>query len=116
MPQDRTLITLAELVSEAGAIVDPTGNDPAVTEFATRYEDDDRPVRGLLDGLEELLRWGADDHPPVVVAQAIVLYLAHRLDEAQDDADTILRLVERAEFDGKPDPAVAQWFEERAAA
>ena len=116
MPHDRTLITLAELVAEAGAIVDPTGIDPAVTEFVVRYEDDDRPVRGLLDGLEELLRWGADDHPPVVVAQAIVLYLAHRLDEARDDAASILRLVERAEFDGNPEPPIAQWFEEHAAA
>jgi hypothetical protein len=110
MPRDRTLITLAELVTEAAAIVDPNGADAAVEEFVTRYEDDDEPVRGILPQLAERLRWGADEHPPVVVAQAIVLYLAHRLDEVEDDPQTILRLTVRAEFDEQPDPPVAQWF------
>src|SRR3954462_7802325 len=110
MPRDRTLITLAELVTEAAAIVDPPGADAAVDEFVTRYEDADEPVRGILQELPERLRWGADEHPPVVVAQAIVLYLAHRLDEVEDDPQTLLRLVARAEFHEKADPAVAQWF------
>jgi len=113
MPQDRTLITVAELVTEAAAIVDPAGADPAVDELVTRYEDADEPVRGILPELPERLRWGADEHPPVIVAQAIVLYLAHRLDEVEDDPETILRLVARAEFHGKADPPVAQWFVER---
>lgn len=98
MPQDRTLITVAELVREAGVIVDPNGTDPAVTEFVTRYEDDDAPVRGVLDTIEERLRYGADEDERVVTAQAIVIYLAHRPEETQDDPETILRLVERAEL------------------
>lgn len=110
MPRDRTLITLAELVTEAGAITDSSGADPAVDEFITRYEDADEPVRGILPELPERLRWGADEHPPVVVAQAIVLYLAHRLDEVESDPETLLRLVARAEFHEKADPPVAQWF------
>ena len=113
MPQDRTLITLAELVTEAVAVVDPEGGDPAVSEFAARYEDADEPVRGILAELEERIRWGADDHPPVVVAQAIVLFLAHRLEEAEDDPETLLRLVARAEFQEQPEPPVAQWLRER---
>jgi hypothetical protein len=113
MPRDRTLITLADLVEEAVAVVDPAGTDPAVAELAERYEDDDRPVRGILEGLEEDLRWGADEDPPVVVAQAIVLYLAHRPDEVEDDAETLLRLVARAEFQEKPETPVAQWFVDR---
>jgi hypothetical protein len=113
MPHDRTLITLSELVTEAAAIVDPEGADAAVTEFVTRYEDGDEPVRGILPELAERIRWGADEHPPVVVAQAIVLYLAHRLDEVEDDPETLLRLAARAEFHEHADPPVAQWLQER---
>jgi hypothetical protein len=48
-----------------------------------------------------------------VVAQAIVLYLAHRLDEVEDDPDAILRLTARAEFHDHPEPPIAQWLLER---
>ncbi len=112
MPSDRTLITVAELVNRAVDVVDPTGADPAVAEFAARYEDEDAPVRGVLEQLPELIRWGADEHPPVVVAQAIVLYLGHRLDQFDDDPESLLRLVARAEFEERAEPPVAQWFAE----
>jgi hypothetical protein len=113
MPTDRSLITVADLVREATAIVDPQGNDPAVMELADRFGDDDEPVRGVLDTLEERLAWGADEDPPVVMAQALVLYLAHRLDEIDDDADDLLRLAARAEFDGQPPEPVVAWLSER---
>jgi hypothetical protein len=113
MAKDRTLIPLSELVLEASAIVDPNGGDPAVAELVTRFEDDDEPVRGILDSLEERLAWGADEDPPVVMAQAIVLYLAHRLDEIDDDPLQIMRLAARAEFDGKPPAPIAQWLQEQ---
>ena len=111
MAEDRTTITLSDLVRRATAIVDADGVDDAVTNFATRHEDDDVPVRGILDGLEERIAWGADEDPSVVMAQAVVLYLAHRLDEVDDDADEILALAARAEFDGRPPEAVAAWLE-----
>ena len=111
MPDDRTTITLFDLVRRATAIVDADGVDDAVTNFATRHEDDDVPVRGILDGLEERLAWGADEDPPVVMAQAVVLYLAHRLDEVDDDPDEILALAARSEFDGHPPEPVATWLE-----
>ena|SRR5215218_3391412 len=110
MPTDRTLISLSDLAHRAAAIVDPDGADAAVAEFVMRHEDDDEPVRGLLDGLEERIAWGADEDPPVVMAQAVVLYLAHRLDEVGDDPDEILRLAARAEFDGQPPEPVADWL------
>jgi len=113
MTQDRTLITVSELVREATAIVDPQGADPAVVEFAERYDDDDEPVRGVLDTLDQRLTWGADEEPAVVMAQALVLYLAHRLDEVDDDPEDLLRLAARAEFDGRPPDAVRLWLEER---
>jgi hypothetical protein len=111
MSTDGTTITLSELVRRAAAIVDADGVDDAVTEFALRHEDDDIPVRGVLDGLEERIAWGADEDPSVVMAQAVTLYLAHRLDEVDDDDDEILRLAARSEFDGKPPEPVRSWLE-----
>jgi hypothetical protein len=113
MPTDRTLITVSDLVRRAAAIVDPQGEDPAVVELVTRFEDDDEPVRGVLDQLEERLAWGADEDPPIVMAQALVLYLAHRLEEIDDDPEELLRLAARAEFDGSPPEPVAAWLEGR---
>jgi hypothetical protein len=111
MSTDGTTITLSELVRRAAAIVDADGVDDAVSEFALRHEDDDVPVRGVLDGLEERIAWGADEDPSVVMAQAVTLYLAHRLDEVDDDADEILRLAARSEFDAKPPEPVRGWLE-----
>jgi len=112
MPTDRTVITLSELVRRATAIVDADGVDDGVTAFAARYEDDDVPVRGVLDGLEQRLAWGADEDPPVVMAQALVLYMAHRLDEVDEDPDELLTLAARSEFEGQPPEPVRAWLEE----
>ena len=113
MPTDRSLITVSDLVRKAAAIVDPQGEDPAVVELAEQFGDDDEPVRGVLDDLEERLAWGADEDPPIVMAQALVLYLGHRLDEIHDDEQDLLRLAARAEFDGKPPEQVVAWLSER---
>jgi hypothetical protein len=113
MPTDRSLITVSDLVREATAIVDPQGEDAAVTELADRFADDDEPVRGVLGELEEKLAWGADEDPPVVMAQALVLYLGHRIDEVEDDPEDLLRLAARAEFDGHPPEPVVAWLSER---
>jgi hypothetical protein len=113
MPTDRTLISLGDLVRHAQAIVDPQGDDAAVTEFVTRHEDADEPVRGQLDGLDERLLWGADEDPPIVMAQALVLYLAHRLDEVDQAPGELLRLAARAELDSPPPAPIAAWLAER---
>jgi hypothetical protein len=110
MPTDRTLISLSDLVRRAAAIVDPEEADPAVAELVLRHEDADEPVRGLLDRLEERIAWGADEEPSVVMAQAVVLYLAHRLDEYDDVPEDILRLAARSEFDAQPPEPVADWL------
>jgi hypothetical protein len=103
-------ITVSELVRRAAAIVDPPGEDPAVEEFAARYEDADEPVRGELEGLEERLRWGADEDAPIMMAQAVTLYLAHRRDEVPDTPEDILRLAARSEFEGHPPENVTSWL------
>jgi hypothetical protein len=111
MPTDRTTTTLSELVRRATAIVDADGADDAVTNFSARHEDDDVPVRSVLDDLEERLGFGVDEDPSVVMSQAVVLYLAHRLDEIDDDPDEILRLAARSEFDGQPPEPVQAWLD-----
>jgi hypothetical protein len=103
-------ITLSELVRRAAAIVDPPGEDAAVEEFAVRYEDADEPVRGVLDGLEERIMWGVDEDAPIVMAQAVTLYLAHRLDEVDNTPEHILLHAARAEFDGQPPANVETWL------
>ena len=103
-------ITLAELVRRAAAIVDPPGEDAAVEEFAVRFEDADQPVRGQLDGLQERMLWGADEDAPIVMAQAVTLYLAHRLDDFENTPEHILLHAARAEFDGRPPENVKAWL------
>ena len=110
MPTDRTLISLSDLVRRAAAIVDPRGEDPAVEEFALRHEDADAPVRSMLDGLEERILWGADEDPPIVMAQALTLYLAHRLDEVDDTPEELLKLAALSEFQGHPPDTVRAWL------
>jgi hypothetical protein len=105
-------ITLFELVHRAAGIVDPDDEDSVVGEFELRFEDADEPVTGI-ENLEERIEFGADEDPAVIMAQAVVLYLAHRRDEVGDDGDEILSLAARAEFRGNPPQAVLDWLEER---
>jgi len=110
MPQQRQLTTVAQLVRRASAAVDPEEQDAVLAEFEARYEDDDAPVRGVLDGLEERLAFGVDEDPAVLLAQAVVLYLAHRLDQLEDHPDELLRLATRSEWRGKPPQQVEEWL------
>ena len=110
MPTEPSQITLADLIRRAAAIVDPPGEDPAVEEFALRFEDADQPVRGMLDGLQERVLWGADEDAPIVMAQAVTLYLAHRLDDVENTPEHILLHAARAEFDGHVPENVTAWL------
>ena len=108
---DRPL-TLSELVRRAVGIVDPDDEDGVVGDFELRFEDADEPVTGI-DNLEERISFGADEDPAVVVAQAVVLYLAHRRDAVDDDDDEIVRLALDSEFKGNPPQSVTDWLEGR---
>ena len=79
-------------------------------EFAVRFEDADQPVRGQLEGLEERILWGVDEDAPIVMAQAVTLYLAHRLDEVENTPEHILLHAARSEFDGSPPANVEAWL------
>src|SRR3954454_18880169 len=110
MPTEPNLISLSELVRRAAAIVDPRGDDAAVEEFAVRYEDADQPVRAMLDGLEERILWGVDEDAPIVMAQAVTLYLAHRPEDTENTPENILLHAARAEFDGNPPQNIRSWL------
>jgi hypothetical protein len=113
---DRQLVILSDLVRRAAAVVDPAGRDDVIAELVVSHEDDDVPVRSVLDGLEERLVWGADEDAAAAMTQAVVLYLAHRLDEIDDAPQDILRRAAKAEWNGQPPDAVADWLRERGIA
>ncbi len=113
MPTEPAPATLSALVRRAAYIVDPDDEDAAVGAFEERHEDDDEPVRGILEELEERIAWGVDEEPSVVMAQALVLYLAHRRDEVDGRPEELMRLAARAEFDGRPPQAVEIWLSEQ---
>ena len=118
MPTEPEPITLAQIARRATEIVDPQGVDDGVTHLFTSLEDDDRPVTTVqdLEGRLALAQDGLDengDNPSVDMAMATILYLAHRRDEFDDDAESILRLTARAEWDGAPPAAVQNWLEAR---
>jgi len=118
MPTEPEPLTLAQLVHRAVEIVDPDGADDDVTELLRRLEDADEPAPALVDGIEQRMAEEAGvidpqaDSPGLQMAAAVVVYLAHRRDEAEDDPMDVLRLTARAEFDGHPPPNVAQWLDE----
>ena len=108
-------ISLSQLVRRAVSVVDPDDEDGVVGDFELRFEDADEPVTGI-ENLEERIGFGADEDPAIVVAQAVVLYLAHRRDEVdQDDDDELLGRAVKAEFNDNPPQSVIDWLQERGA-
>ncbi len=105
-------LSLSAVVRRAAEIVDPDDEDGVVGDFEARFEDADEPVTAF-DNLEERIGFGGDEDPAVVMAQAVVLYLAHRRDEMADDDGDILSLAARAEFKGNPPQSVQDWLADR---
>jgi len=118
MPTEPQPITLFEIVKRAVAIADPEDSDSRLGELLVQFEDADEPVTAIQN-LEERLaiaEEGADvelQDPAVAVATAVILYLAHRRDELNDDPETVLRMAARAEWQGDPPETVVEWLEDR---
>jgi len=106
-------VRLSTLVRRACELVDPHDEDGVVGDFEVRFEDADEPVTGILETLEERIGFGADEDPAVMMAQAVVLYLAHKRGETNDEPTDLLALAARAEFDGRPPVSVQNWLDER---
>ncbi len=117
MPADPEPLTVAEVVHRAVEVCDPAGTDEDLADLFLRFEDSDEPVTAIED-IEQRMAEAAGaldpqaDSPALQVATAVVVYLGHRRDEMDDDAENILRLATRAEFNGNPPANVANWLDE----
>src|SRR3954463_12518721 len=107
MPTEPQPITLFEVAKRAVEICDPTDADAVLGDFLAQFEDAEEPITAI-DNVDERIAFaleGVDfdvEDPAVQMAGAVILYLAHRRDEMDDDAADVLRLAARAEYKGEP--------------
>jgi hypothetical protein len=108
-------ISVFDVVKRAVEIVDPDDEDPDMGRLEEIFEDADEPVAGE-ERLDERLAMAVEgidnavENPNVSVATAVIVYLAYRRDELDDDPDHVLRLAARAEWRGDPPEAVRDWL------
>jgi hypothetical protein len=118
MPTDPEPLTLADVARRAVQICDPQDRDPVLGDYLAQFEDADEPVTAI-DNLEERVALASEGvdvdvaDPSIAIANAVILYLAHRRDEIHDHPDHILRLAARAEWKGDPPEAVVDWLADR---
>jgi hypothetical protein len=118
MPTEPQPLSLADVVRRAVQVCDANGADAVLGDYERFFEDADEPITAIQN-LEERLALAAEgvdagvDDPSVAMANAVVLYLAHRRDEIDDDPEDILRLAARAEWKGNPPEAVTDWLADR---
>jgi hypothetical protein len=116
MPTEPQPVTLAQVVHRAVEVCDPDALNEDLAALLERFEDADEPVTSV-GNLEERMAeaTGMIDPdgtvPSLVMASAVVVYLAHRRDEIDAPRETLLSLAARAEFDGHPPAHVAQWLD-----
>jgi hypothetical protein len=121
MPTEPEPITLAEVARRAVEICDPQDRDAVLGDYFLRFEDADEPITAIQN-LEERIALAAEGvdadagDPSISVANAVILYLAHRRDEMDDDPDDVLRLAARAEWRGDPPEVVRDWLSDRGVA
>src|SRR3954447_7925474 len=121
MPTEPAPVTLSQVVHRAVEVCDPAGTDDDLADLFIRFEDADEPVAALED-VEQRMAEAAGaldpegEGPSLQMAAAVATYLACRRDELDDDPEELLRLAARAEFNGNPPAAVANWLEEQGIA
>jgi hypothetical protein len=118
MPTEPEPLTLAEVARRAVEICDPQDADAVLGDYFIQFEDADEPITAVQN-LEERIALAAEgvdadaSDPSIAVANAVILYLAHRRDEFDDDPEDILRLAARAEWKGDPPEVVRDWLSDR---
>ena len=118
MPTEPQPLSLADLARRAVQICDPDDADAVLGDYLIQFEDADEPVTAIQN-LEERLALASEGvdadvaDPAVAVANAVVLYLAHRRDEFDDDPQDVMRLAARNEWKGNPPEAVVDWLSDR---
>jgi hypothetical protein len=115
VPTEPQPLTTFEAARRAAEAVDPEGGDELVADFLLRFEDRDEPISGVPDIEQQVAEAvGAidpdGDDPALVMAGAVLTYLAFRRDESSADPERLLQLAADAEFDGTPPDNVAAWL------
>jgi hypothetical protein len=107
--------TLSQLVREAAGMVDPTDSVALVGDFERWFEDDDEPAstvpnleRRLAGALDELDPDG--EEPALVVAAAVVSYLATMPRHAPRDAERVIEQALKLQFGDDVPDSVAIWL------
>jgi len=121
MPTEPEPITLFEVAKRAVQICDPDDSDAVLGDFLAQFEDSDEPITaiGNVDERIALASEGVDfdvEDPAVQVAGAVILYLAHRRDQLDDEPEDVLRLAARAEYKGEPPEPIRDWLSDRGVA
>jgi hypothetical protein len=107
--------TLAQVVRRAVQVCEETSSS-GLDELLEKFEDAHEPISAVED-IEQRLNEKVgppdldDDDASVTMARALVVYLAHRRDELDEDPIELLVLASRAEFGGHPPDHVARWLE-----
>ena len=108
-------LTVAEAVRRAVEACAEGADEEPLARLVERFEDDDAPITAAQDlgaRLEDA-RQAIDpdgNDAALSMATATALYLAFRRDMDDADDDTLLRSAARAEWDGPPPAAVADWL------
>ena len=117
MPTEPEPVTVSEIVHRAVEVCETSTSD-SLDALLVRFEDDDRPITAVED-VEEMLDMALgpsefdDLDAEVTMARAVILYLAHRRDELDEDRLELLRLAARAEFSGNPPAHVEAWLNDQ---
>ena len=118
MPTEPDPILLSQIVHRAVEVCDPSGTDTDLADLFLRFEDSDEPVTAI-DDVEQRMAEAAGaldpqaEIPAIQMASAVATYLAFRRDQLDEDGEELLRHAARAEFNGNPPAAVANWLEEQ---
>jgi|SRR5579884_1486185 len=115
MPTEPEPVTLAEIVRRAVEVCEDNTSQ-GLDELLERFEDADEPVAGIENVEAQLeAQMGPpefdEDDGALTMARAVIVYLAHRRDELDEEPVELLRLAARAEFHGSPPPHVERWLE-----
>jgi hypothetical protein len=118
MPTEPEPLTLFEVAKRAVGICDPEDRDGVLGDFLVQFEDADEPITAIAS-VEERVAFASEgvdfdvEDPAVQMAGALIVYLAHRRDQIDDDDDELLRLAARAEYKGEPPEPIRDWLSDR---
>jgi hypothetical protein len=117
MPTEPEPLTLAEVVRRAVEVCEDSTSD-GLDELLERFEDADEPIAAVPDVEARLEREMGpiefdEDDGALTMARAVIVYLAHRRDEIDQEPAELIRLAARAEFHGEPPEHVARWLEQQ---